>query len=185
MDSTTFRIVICVFLMNANLVLVPTVYLRTSSTWFHSSLVLSFIFIYMTVILEGFLSEFPAEDTHVVDETAPLLHLDVQRSPSHNALSTSCTPLPRKQLVALCAIRLADPIAFTQIFPYVNEMMTKLGVATDASQVGFYSGLVVSLALLVPFGIILTKFAGKCLRYLPAVIHISLGKIIRCARSIL
>ena len=96
----------------------------------------------MTVIIEGFLNEYPIEDARLVDETSSLLHVDVQRPSGRNPLSSS---LPKKQLAALCAIRLADPIAFTQIFPYVNEMMTRFGVATDPSQVGFYSGLVVSI----------------------------------------
>lgn len=51
---------------------------------------------------------------------------------------------PRRQMAALCSIRLVDPIAFTQIFPYVNEFMTDMHVTNDPSQVGFYSGVVVS-----------------------------------------
>ncbi|KAH9934807.1 MFS general substrate transporter [Fomitopsis serialis] len=54
------------------------------------------------------------------------------------------TPLPRAQLATLCAIRLVDPIAFTQIFPYVNEMMERLHLTNDPSQIGFYSGIVES-----------------------------------------
>ncbi|KAF8509541.1 MFS general substrate transporter [Gautieria morchelliformis] len=55
------------------------------------------------------------------------------------------TPLPKLQLAAVCLVRLADPLTFTQIFPYVNEMMRDLGVARTPSQVGFYSGLVESV----------------------------------------
>ncbi|KAI0797879.1 MFS general substrate transporter [Abortiporus biennis] len=54
------------------------------------------------------------------------------------------TPLPKAQLASLCAVRLVDPIAFTQIFPYVNEMMDHLHVTEDRSKIGFYSGLVES-----------------------------------------
>ena len=53
------------------------------------------------------------------------------------------TPLPKAQLATLCAVRLVDPIAFTQIFPYVNEMMDHLHLTEDPSKIGFYSGLVV------------------------------------------
>lgn len=60
------------------------------------------------------------------------------------------TPLPKAQLVTLCSVRLIDPIAFTQIFPYVNEMMDRLHLTNDPSKIGFYSGLVVSVALLIP-----------------------------------
>ncbi|KAI0079970.1 MFS general substrate transporter [Panus rudis PR-1116 ss-1] len=54
------------------------------------------------------------------------------------------TPLNKAQLASLCAVRLVDPIAFTQIFPYVNEMMEHLRVTEDPSKIGFYSGLVES-----------------------------------------
>lgn len=54
------------------------------------------------------------------------------------------TPLPKAQLGSLCAVRLVDPIAFTQIFPYVNEMMDHFNVTDDRSNIGFYSGMVVS-----------------------------------------
>lgn len=58
--------------------------------------------------------------------------------------STKITPVPKAQLASLCAVRLVDPIAFTQIFPYVNEMMEWLHVTEDHSKIGFYSGMVVS-----------------------------------------
>ena len=54
------------------------------------------------------------------------------------------TPLPVAALATLCTVRLVDPIVFTQIFPYVNEMMGRLHVTSDPSKIGFYSGLVVS-----------------------------------------
>ncbi|KAI0928814.1 hypothetical protein AcW2_004698 [Taiwanofungus camphoratus] len=54
------------------------------------------------------------------------------------------TPLPKVQLLTLCAVRLVDPIAFTQIFPYVNEMMERLHLTKDPSKIGFYSGMVES-----------------------------------------
>lgn len=76
-----------------------------------------------------------------LDETQPLLFDTGGQNRSSPTLSP--TPLPKVQIFTLCLIRLADPIAFTQIFPYVNEMIDHLGVATDPSQTGFYSGLVV------------------------------------------
>ena len=72
------------------------------------------------------------------DDSRPLLDIERQHAPP-------CNRLPTRQLATLCAIRLADPIAFTQIFPYVNEMMENFGVATNPSQTGFYSGIVVSV----------------------------------------
>ncbi|KAJ7908885.1 major facilitator superfamily domain-containing protein [Mycena leptocephala] len=71
------------------------------------------------------------------------------------------TPLPRIQLAALCA--LVDPIAYScigfvpimpclaniifftsQIFPYINAMLSDLRVTDDPSKISFYSGLVES-----------------------------------------
>ena len=74
----------------------------------------------------------PTHDSH--DESLPLLDTERQQASSR---------LPVRQLIALCTIRLADPIAFTQIFPYVNEMIQNLGIAKNTSQTGFYSGIVV------------------------------------------
>lgn len=87
------------------------------------------------------------------EETAPFLGEDLehaiklesyehgrQRSPSAGKI----TPLPMAQLASLCVVRMVDPISFTQIFPYVNEMMDYLHVTDDPSKIGFYSGLVES-----------------------------------------
>ncbi|KAF8591070.1 MFS general substrate transporter [Ramaria rubella] len=55
------------------------------------------------------------------------------------------TPIPKLQVMTLCAVRIVDPISFTQLFPYVNEMMRDLHVTEYASRIGFYSGLVDSV----------------------------------------
>lgn len=54
------------------------------------------------------------------------------------------TPIPWKKILVLCIFRLGDPIAFTQILPYINEMLQYLKVTDDPSRVGFYSGIVES-----------------------------------------
>ncbi|EMD38498.1 hypothetical protein CERSUDRAFT_113677 [Gelatoporia subvermispora B] len=71
---------------------------------------------------------------------------DAERSPAreHKEDYGGITPVPKAQLAALCGVRLVDPIAFTQIFPYVNEMMDHLHLTEDRSKIGFYSGLVES-----------------------------------------
>lgn len=87
------------------------------------------------------------------DEERPFLFQDPEDavrledgpSPSHHPKNKPATPLAKAQLAALCMVRLVDPIAFTQIFPYVNEMMEYLKVTEDRSKIGFYSGLVVSV----------------------------------------
>ena len=55
---------------------------------------------------------------------------------------TGMTPVPTKQLVVLCICRIADPVVFTQIFPYINEMLTSF--ALEREKVPFYAGLVES-----------------------------------------
>lgn len=57
------------------------------------------------------------------------------------------TPVPKAQLAILCIVRLVDPIMFTQIFPYVNEMIDHLHLTDDPSKTGLYSGIVVSKTL--------------------------------------
>ena len=43
----------------------------------------------------------------------------------------------------LCAVRISEPIVFTQIFPYINEYINDLHVTDDPKRTGFYSGMVV------------------------------------------
>ncbi|KAJ7871414.1 major facilitator superfamily domain-containing protein [Mycena olivaceomarginata] len=80
------------------------------------------------------------------DETRPLLSESASGTSleAQTPTESKITPLPRIQLAALCAVRLVDPIAYSQIFPYINEMLFHLRVAEDPSKIGFYSGLVES-----------------------------------------
>ncbi|KZT54505.1 MFS general substrate transporter [Calocera cornea HHB12733] len=55
------------------------------------------------------------------------------------------TPLPVFQLCLLMVVRLAEPVASTQIFPYINDMCVQLGYAKNEDEVGFISGLIDSL----------------------------------------
>ncbi|KAJ3807639.1 major facilitator superfamily domain-containing protein [Lentinula aff. lateritia] len=85
-------------------------------------------------------SSCPAADDR--DETTPLL-LNTCNAEAQNP-SRRVTPLPKAQIAALCLVRLVDPIAFTQIFPYINEFIAFLHVTDDPSQIGYFSGLVES-----------------------------------------
>lgn len=82
------------------------------------------------------------ENETVHDEACPLL--PHSHAESQTVSQASPTPLPVGQLAALCTVRLVDPIAFTQLFPYVNDFMSDLHLTDDPSRIGFYSGLVES-----------------------------------------
>lgn len=51
------------------------------------------------------------------------------------------TPLPKAQLAVILCLRLAEPIAYTQLFPHINAMVEELGIAPP-NRVGFYSGII-------------------------------------------
>jgi hypothetical protein len=55
-------------------------------------------------------------------------------------------PLPRNQILLLCYARLVEPVAFFSIFPFINKMIWDTGNVEEAD-VGFYSGLIVSLQI--------------------------------------
>lgn len=78
------------------------------------------------------------------DESTRLLH-DEERTGgcSVSAHEMSVTPLPKAQLGALVVVRIVDPIAYMQIFPYINQRLADLRIAPP-EQVGFYSGFIVS-----------------------------------------
>ncbi|KAG9051563.1 hypothetical protein FS837_004073 [Tulasnella sp. UAMH 9824] len=79
------------------------------------------------------------------------------------------TPLPKRQLVTILFARLAEPIAYTQIFPYIAQvsgtvlrsrkedlkdtfqMVEELHIASDKKKIGFYAGLIDSLFALSQF----------------------------------
>jgi len=56
-----------------------------------------------------------AHESDSSSETTPLLHPAVR--------SSGRTPLPIRQLLVLACIRLAEPVNFTIIFPFINEVL--------------------------------------------------------------
>lgn len=96
-----------------------------------------------------------------IDETSPLLPAQPAEDPD-TTKPKQITPLPKLQLASeylifflilyLCSkswtvigcMRLVEPIAYTQIFPYINEFLNSLHVTDNPKRIGFYSGLVVS-----------------------------------------
>ncbi|CEL62704.1 putative peptide/nitrate transporter At3g43790 OS=Arabidopsis thaliana GN=ZIFL2 PE=2 SV=2 [Rhizoctonia solani AG-1 IB] len=61
------------------------------------------------------------------------------------------TALPVKQLFVLCLMRFAEPISFSVIFPFVNQMIEELGVTSDPKELGYYSGFVEGVFALAQF----------------------------------
>ncbi|KAJ3862759.1 major facilitator superfamily domain-containing protein [Lentinula novae-zelandiae] len=80
--------------------------------------------------------------TNSNDETQPLLRHDEENStisiPHQSSLCLS-------QLAVICFLRVLDPLNFTQIFPYINEFVSRLHLTEDPSQIGFYSGAIESV----------------------------------------
>jgi len=119
------------------------------------------------------------------ESTALLSNADQNVVESQLSKPPKMTPVPKLQLATLCLVRLLEPIGFTQLFPYINEMLVNLDMIDDPSKVGFVSGLVVSNELtLVAFsthgGYLIRSSAGKRVRCLSADIRLPLGQIIRC-----
>ncbi|KAG2057778.1 MFS general substrate transporter [Suillus hirtellus] len=56
------------------------------------------------------------------------------------------TPLPKLQIGILISLHLAEPIASTSIFPYINQLIRELGITGgDDAAVGYYAGIIESL----------------------------------------
>lgn len=77
----------------------------------------------------------PGDDEEAVSSRTPEPNSNTKPAP---------TPLPKAQLSALIAVRIVDPIAYQQIFPYVNQLLVDLRIA-EPERIGFYSGIVVRI----------------------------------------
>ena len=124
------------------------------------------------------------ECVSVIDESAALLPSTNQNIAESQALKPlKTTPVPKLQLATLCLIRMLEPIGFTQLFPYVNEMVVKLNIVEDPSKAGFVSGLVVSnwlsMRWVPPSGCLIRSLAGEHLRHLSIDVNLPLGQAIR------
>jgi hypothetical protein len=104
----------------------------------------------------------PASTKPLASETTPLLAVssenpvtqaDSETLEINNIGGTTPTaedqdddkPLPVGQIVLLCYARLVEPIAFFSIFPFINQMILEVGGVKE-EDVGFYSGLIVSIS---------------------------------------
>ncbi|KAG1745816.1 MFS general substrate transporter [Suillus paluster] len=74
----------------------------------------------------------------IANETTPLIPPRRLKKPK--------TPLPKLQIGILMMMQIAEPIASTSIFPYINQLIRELGITggNDAA-VGYYAGIIESL----------------------------------------
>ncbi|KAG0142330.1 hypothetical protein CROQUDRAFT_240347 [Cronartium quercuum f. sp. fusiforme G11] len=63
----------------------------------------------------------------------------------HQSTNITRTPLPIKQIIVLCVMRLTEPISYTLIFPFINKMLEDMKVSHDPKQIGYYAGIIESL----------------------------------------
>lgn len=80
-------------------------------------------------------------DTIVASETDTLI---VNGAKKPSSIAPSEKPLPKMQIFLLCYARMTEPIAFFSIFPFIADMLHRVG-NMPKSDVGFYSGLIESL----------------------------------------
>jgi hypothetical protein len=76
------------------------------------------------------------------------------------------TPFPRYQILILCYASIVEPVAFFIIFPYINEMVERIGHQLPEN-VGFWTGTIESLfslvqmLLIIFYGRIADRFGRK------------------------
>lgn len=79
-----------------------------------------------------------------IDESLVSADLDGFCTASTDHGKHADVPLPMKQILLLCFARIIDPVAYFSIFPFINQMIEETG-GIKKTDVGFYSGLIVSL----------------------------------------
>jgi MFS family permease len=74
----------------------------------------------------------------IASETTPLFPTEALKKPK--------TPLPKLQIGILMTLQLAEPIASSSIFPYINQLISELGITGgDDAAIGYYAGIIESL----------------------------------------
>lgn len=68
-----------------------------------------------------------------------------ESDPDQSQTPARRTPLPYKQLSIVCIMRLTEPISYTLIFPFINQMLEDMKVSEDPKQIGYYAGVIESL----------------------------------------
>ncbi|KZV80868.1 MFS general substrate transporter [Exidia glandulosa HHB12029] len=75
------------------------------------------------------------------EDERPLM-LEVDEEKVRPVARPKTTPLPFKQLLVIVVVRITEPICYSLIFPFVNDMIEHVGITKDPQYVGYYSGLV-------------------------------------------
>ena len=92
----------------------------------------------------------PAQVRDFETERTPLLsnqHVPPQPSASVDPIEdirkiSQITPLPKLQVALVCILRLAEPIAFMAIVPFIMAQLLYVGAAESEEGVGYAAGLV-------------------------------------------
>ncbi|KAJ7654291.1 major facilitator superfamily domain-containing protein [Mycena rosella] len=82
-----------------------------------------------------------------IDETTALLSSPNENSPTR-------TPLPKRQLAILMLVQICEPLVSQSIYPYINELISELGIASDEKKVGYYAGLMSSFFMIEAFTVL-------------------------------
>ena len=96
---------------------------------------------------------------HAAESSDPLL-------PHINQATEDEKPFPRYQILILCYASIVEPVAFFIIFPYINEMVERVGHQLPEN-VGFWTGTIESLfslvqmLLIIFYGRIADRFGRK------------------------
>jgi hypothetical protein len=89
-----------------------------------------------------------SETTPLLTESSPagLLPQQSEREESNEPVTgkDNDRSLHNFQILVLCFCRIADPISFFCIIPFINQMIFETGKIAE-SDVGFYTGLIVGL----------------------------------------
>ncbi|UZJ52847.1 hypothetical protein CBS101457_002167 [Exobasidium rhododendri] len=70
---------------------------------------------------------------------------DAEEQSAERARSKPPTPVPWKQLIVVLLMRLAEPISFSLIFPFIGDMLWDLGATDNRGDIGMYAGIVESI----------------------------------------
>ncbi|GAA5986579.1 hypothetical protein JCM10908_003809 [Rhodotorula pacifica] len=89
------------------------------------------------------------------DERRPLLAKQTNVGNDADDVVKERTPLPLKQVLVLCLMRFAEPVAFSLIFPFISQFIEDLHVTDDPSRIGYYAGLIESLFAFTTFSTVL------------------------------